>query len=204
MPYANIAEVSTCLSDCIDYCQKHQDIDYCEHHLPHMLDVKNEMKEAWATTDKHFARWKREAGEDKLSWKNLAKLLREVQRKLERIDAIGYPDRRVMYWDEAILENAAREMMDYLAEHTGNIDFAEDYLTRMEQLIDTAHGEHDQSEDALRSYRRFFRQRRDALSNAYHVIGEFRESMRRNLGKDHPDYQSIRWAWSVSPDETVL
>ncbi len=204
MPYANIAEVSACLSDCIDYCQKHQENDYCEHHLPHMLDVREELEQAWATTDKHFARWRREAGEDKLSWKNLAKLLREVQSRLERIDAIGFPDRRVMYWDEAILEAATRHMMDYLAEHTDNIEFAEDYLTRMEQLIDTAHTEHDQSADALRSYTRFFRQRRDALSNAYHILGEFRESMRRNLGKDHPDYQSIRWAWSVSPDETVL
>lgn len=204
MPYANIAEVSSCLSDCIDFCQKHQDDEYCEHHLPRMTGVQNELEEAWETTDTYFARWRQEAGEDKVSWKNLAKLLSEVQRKLERIDALGYPDRRVMYWDEAILENAARRMMDYLAEHTGNIDFAQDYLDRMEQLIDTAHAEHGQSEDALRSYQRFFRQRRDALSNAYHVIGEFRDSMRRNLGKDHPDYQSIRWAWSVSPDQSVL
>lgn len=204
MPYANIAEVSTCLTDCIAFCQEHQDVDYCEHHLPLMLDVQNELKEAWATTDKYFATWRREAGQDKLSWKNLAKLLREVQQRLERIDAIGYPDKRVMYWDEPILERAVREMMAYLAERADDIDFAEDYLTRFEQLLDTAHSEHDESADALRSYQRHFRSRRDALQNAYHVIGEFRDSMRRNRGKDDPEYQKIRWAWSVSPDETVL
>lgn len=204
MPYANISETTACLNDCIDFAKEHQELDYCEHHLPLMLDVRAELKEAWDTTDKYFSKWRREAGEDKVSYKNIAKLLQEIQRRLERIDAIGYPDRRVMYWDEELLEQAVAEMVTYLEEHRDNIDFADDYLTRMEQLLDTAHTEHDQSEDALRAYQRFFRSRRDALSNAYHIIGEFRDSIRRNLGKDHPDYQRIRWAWSVSPDQTVL
>jgi hypothetical protein len=169
-----------------------------------MLDVRAELKESWEITDKYFAAWRREAGEDKVSYKNIAKILQEVQSRLARIDAIGYPDRRVMYWDEELLEQAVAEMVAYLEEHRGNIDFAEDYLTRIDQLLDTAHTEHDQSSDALRSYKRFFRSRRDALSNAYHIIGEFRDSIRRNLGKDHPDYQQIRWAWSISPDQSVL
>lgn len=204
MPYANIAEVRACLTDCLEYCKEHRDLDYCDHYGPQIADVLDEIRQAWASTDKYFAKWRREAGEDKASWKAVAKLLREVQRKLDRVDAIGYPDRRVMYWDEAILESAARQMMDYLAGHADDIDFAEDYLSRFEQLLDTAHNEHGQSADALRNYQRHFRARRDALSNGYHVIAEFRDSMRRRVGTDDPDYQEIRWAWSVSPDETVL
>jgi hypothetical protein len=204
MPYANISETTACLNDCIDYAKEHQDVDYCEHHLPLMLGVRAELTESWDTTDKYFAEWRREAGEDKVIYKSIAKLLQEIQARLERIDAIGYPDSRVMYWDEELLERAVAEMADYLEEHRDNIDFADDYLTRMQQLLDTAHSEHDQSADALRSYQRYFRSRRDALSNAYHIIGEFRDSIRRNLGKDHPDYQHIRWAWSISPDQTVL
>ncbi len=204
MPYANISEVKACLADCLAYCKEHGDVDYCAYYLPQIREVVDDIKEAWTTTDRYFAQWRREAGEDKLSWKNVAKLLREVQGRLQRIDAVGYPDRRVMYWDEEILEAAVREMMDYLSERSDVIDFADDYLNRFDLLLDTAHTEHNQSADALRSYQQHFRARRDTLSNAYHIIAEFRDSMRNHLGKDHPDYQKIRWAWSVSPDETVL
>lgn len=204
MPYANISEVNACLEDCIEFCKSHQDTEYCANYGPQLEEVRNEIANSWEATDKHFSAWRRQLGEDKLNWKHLAKLLREVQQKLERIDAIGYPDKRVMYWDEPLLEQAARAMIDYLEERGADIDFAADDADRLAKLIDVGHDEHEESSDALRNYTRHYRSRRDSLSNGYHVIGEFRDSMRRNLGKDHPDYQSIRWAWSVSPDEAVL
>jgi hypothetical protein len=204
MPYANISEVNACLEDCIAYCEEHQDAEYCVKYGPQLAEARHNISQTWEETDERFNTWRREVGQDKVSWKKLATLLREVQRRLERVDAIGFPDRRVLYWDEPLLEVAARDMIDYLSERQGDIGFAEDYISRMEQLIDVAHTEHGESSDALRSYQRHFRTRRDSLSNAYHVIGAFRDSIRRDLGKDHPDYQSIRWAWSVSPDQRVL
>lgn len=204
MPYASISEVIVCLKDCITYCKEHPERDYCERFAPQLIDLQRELNEAWETSDRRFADWRKETGEDKLSWKKLARTLRDVQNRLEKVDAIGYPNERVMYWDAPVLEKAVDDMVAYLRDRTDDIDFAQDYIDRMEQLRDVAHTEHDESSDALRDYQNHFRARRDTLSQAAHLIGAFRDEMRSHLSEDHSDYQNIRWAWSISPDETVL
>ncbi|MFW5967474.1 MAG: hypothetical protein ACOCV2_08150 [Persicimonas sp.] len=204
MPYANISELSACLNDCIAYCREHPEHDFCARMQPNLVELREELDEAWDVTDARFSLWRREAGEDKLSWKKLARTLRDVQKRLEKIDAIGFPNERVMYWDAPLLEVAVEDMVEYLSEHADDIEFAQDYIEKMERLRDSAHDEHDESREALRSYRRHFRARRDTLAHSAHLIGEFRDAMRNELGEDHDDYQSIRWAWSVSPDHAIF
>jgi hypothetical protein len=204
MAYANIAEINVCLADCLQYCEQNPGAEYCVQYVPQLRRVIADLRQTKLSSDHYYSRWRLEVGDDKRSWKTVATLLREVQVRLKKVDAIGFPDRRVMYWDVPLLEVAARDMMDYLRDRSDDIDFAADYLTRFEQAIATAHGEDDQSEDALHSYRNHIGARRDAVSDATHVITGLRTAMRKELGKDSPEYKSIRWTWALAPDEPVL
>lgn len=204
MAYANIAEVEVCLMDCLQYCENHPGSPYCREFGPRLKAVVANLKSSKASSDHYYSSWRRERGDDKRSWKKVAMLLREVQNELRKIDAVGFPDRRVMYWDAELLEVAIQQMMKYLAAQSDEIDFAPDYLARFEQLLGGAHSEDDDSEQAYRTYQNHIGARRDALADATYLITELRSTMRRDLGVDHPEYQSIRWTWALSPDEPVL
>lgn len=204
MSYANVSELKACLRDCVKFCREHSDRSYCQEHLSRLERGLSELRKRFEMTDQYYARWKAEHREDRQTWKKLAKNLKSVQNKLERIEAIGFPDERVSYWDEERLEAVARNMIDYLREHVDDIEFAEDEADRLERGIDSGHSDHHDNDKAFDTYHRFAQYRGEALSHASQVIAGFRESMRRNLGKDHPDYQEIRWAQSVSPDQSVL
>ena len=204
MPHANVTELRYCLKDCISYCRDHQDKEYCEVHLPRLVEALENLNDAIEKTDRQWGDYKSEFGQGKMAWKDLAKTVREAQRELKSVDAIGYPDREPQYWIEDELVALADELYGYLEERTDSIDFADRYLTKLETQLDAARGEGTEERDALRKYGQFIGARKDAIADCGHVIGGFRESIRRDLGKDHPDYESIRWAQSVAPDKTVL
>lgn len=204
MAYATIAEMEVCLADCVRYCEQNPGSAQCVRFGARLKQVLAEFHATETIADRQFSSWRREEGLDKASWKRVATLLRDVQRELREVDAIGYPDQRVMYWDEELLEAAARQMMDYLRARSADFGFATEYLTRFEQAISAAHGEGQQSGEALRTFHNHVGARREALTNATQLISEVRSFMRKKLGADHPDYRSIRWVWALSPDEPVL
>lgn len=204
MAYANIAEVEVCLQDCLLYCERNPDSVYCLEFGDRLNAVLADLQTSEASSDLHYSSWRRERGADKLSWKKVAMLLREVQDELKKVDAVGYPDRRVMYWDAELLEVAAQQMIKYLSAHREDITFAADFIGRFGQLLGGAHTEDDDSEQAYRTYQNHIGARRDALTDATFLITDLRSSMRRDLGVNDPEYKSIRWAWALSPDEPVL
>lgn len=204
MPHANVTELRYCLKDCISYCEEHEEKEYCEVHLPRLVETLDNLENAIAKTDQKWIKYKSEYGEGKIAWKQLAKTVREAQRELASVDAIGYPDREPQYWIEEELVALVEALQDYLEERKDAIDFADRYLTKLETQLDASDSEETQQVDARRVYSRFVGARKDAIADCGHVIGGFRESIRRDLGKDHPDYESIRWAQSVAPDKSVL
>lgn len=204
MAYANIAEVEVCLQDCLKYCERNPGSVYCLEFGDRLKAVIADLKSSRVSSDQHYSSWRRERGADKRSWKKVALLLREAQNELKKVDAVGYPDRRVMYWDSELLEAAARGMMKYLSAHREDIEFAADYVARFEQQIGGALTEDDDSEQAYQTYQNHIGARRDAMADATFLITDMRSAMRRDLGVDNPEYQSIRWTWALSPDEPVL
>lgn len=204
MAYANIAEVEVCLVDCLQYCEKNAGSPICREFGARLHQVVAALKASKSSSDHYYSSWRRERGDDKRGWKRVAMLLREVQGELRKVDAVGYPDRRVMYWDTELLEVAVQQMMTYLAAHSDEIEFAADFLARLEQQLGSARAEDDDSDQAYRTYQNYIGARRDALADATFLITELRATMRRDLGVEHPDYQSIRWTWALSPDEPVL
>ena len=204
MPHANVTELRYCLKDCISYARSHQDKEYCEVHLPRLVEALENLDASITETDRQWGDYKSEFGQGKMAWKNLAKTVREAQRELASVDAIGFPDREPQYWIEEELVALVEQLHEYLEERTDSIDFADRYLTKLETQLDTAESEGTEERDARREYSRFVGTRKDAIADCNHVIAGFRESIRRDLGTDHPDYQEIRWAQSVAPDKSVL
>lgn len=204
MAYATIAEIEVCLADCIRYCEQNPGSAQCVRYGARLKKVHADFHATEEMAGQQFSTWRREEGLDKASWKRVATLLRDAQRQLREVDAIGYPDQRVLYWDEELLEVAARQMMDYLRARTADFEFAAEYLSRFEQAIGAAHSEGRQSGEALRTFHNHVGARREALTDATQLITEMRAFMRKKLGVSHPDYTSIRWVWAFSPDEPVL
>jgi chromosome segregation ATPase len=201
MANVNVAELRASLKACLEFCREHEDRDYCRRHLPRLKRALNKFQKSRKETDRSFTEWRAEKRREKKSWKALSKTLAATQDELERIDAFGYPDERTRYWDREILEDAVRSMMEYLDEHADAIDFAEKYRDKLERQLDTAKSELDDEGNALDNYTQKVKLRSDAMGTAKEAVAEFRNTLRDELGTDHPEYQSIRWPYELSPDE---
>lgn len=204
MANVNLAELRSALKSCVEFCREHDDRDYCQRHKPLLEGALEDLEESRRETDAYFADWRSEQREQKKAWKDLAKELRRAQKELDRVNAFGYPDQRVMYWDEELLEEAIEEMIAYLQDEGGDYEFADDIASTLERKLELAHDEVGEQKDALRAYRRKVKKRSDAMGGAAQVIGDFRELLRDELGEDDPDYQSIRWPFGISPDEATF
>jgi len=204
MANVNMAELRSALKSCVEFCREHDDREYCQRHKPLLEGALQDLVESRRETDNYFSQWREEQREQKKAWKQLAKDLRQAQKELDRVNAYGYPDQRVMYWDEEVLEEAIEEMVEYLRDHADEYDFAEDMASSLDRKVEIAHDEVDEQQDALRAYRRKVKKRSDAMGGAAQVIGDFRELLRDELGEDDPEYQSIRWPFGISPDEATF
>ena len=204
MPAANMVEIETALRGSIAWCQAHASHRLGAIYGPQLEKAQRRLQDSIGTTDTHYLRWQTEMRQERTAWKHAANLVREIQRSLRRVGAIDYPDERVMYWDHVVFEPHALALLDYLDAHRDVVDSAAEQHDRLTRALETAHAEDDQAEDALKQYKRFIGFRRDALSTAIAVIGEFRAALRRDLGKAHPQYAAISWPYAVSPDEGIL
>lgn len=204
MPHANYMELQRCLEDCITYCDEYPDRPICKRHKARLVETLEQLQRAKSITDREYASWRHEFGENKNQWKQLSKTLKEVQRELNRIDASGFPQLSVGYWDEQRLEDAVKKMQEYLEQNREEIPFADEYLDKFERMFRALNRENKQTAKAFDSFIKYTEFRRKALSQTNHVIADFRSQLRDELGEKHPEYKSIRWAHSVSPDESVL
>ena len=204
MANVNMAELRSALVSCVEFCREHDDRDYCQRHESRLERALQELDESRRETDEYFADWRVEQRQQKKAWKELAKDLREAQSELDRVNAMGYPDERVMYWDEEILEETIEEMIGYLEQHADDWEFAEDLAGTLERKLEFAHAKGEEQKDALRVYQTKVKKRSDAMGGAAQVVRDFRELLRDQLGEDDEDYESIRWPYGISPDEATF
>ena len=202
--YANVFELSKCLDDCIEYCRNHSDQEHARFHLPLLQQARRQLDETTDRAEKEMYDWKAAFGQDKLALKTLSKKLRSIQDQLDKVNAIGYIDQTVMYWDRKPLLAATNEMIDYLREREDALDFAADAADKLERLRDKALNEGEESDRAREEYLRFSKMRADGLITAKETIANFRKALRRELGRSNEDYQAIQWPQQVAPDERVL
>jgi predicted ribosome quality control (RQC) complex YloA/Tae2 family protein len=204
MPNANIIEIEACLQQLGAYCDEHPDLKLVEIYGSRIRDASRKLRKSTRTTDDYYLQWREEDRQDKTAWKKVAAVCREIQRMLERVGALEYPDQVVMYWDDEILGDHADSILAYLDDNREDLDFAAEQYERLERNLDVARKEIADVEEALQNYKRYIGFRRSAMSNASSIIGEFRRAMRRQLGRQHEDYQAIDWPYSIASDETVL
>ncbi len=202
--YANVFELTSCLDDCIAYCDKHPERDHSRFHGPLLRGAKRDLTKSTERADKEFVEWRMESREDRLAWKHLARRVSAIQRKLDAVNAIGYVDQNVNYWDPETLLDVVAEMIRYLREREEDIDFAADEAGQLERLRAKAVSEDDETERALDEYLRFSKMRSDGLTTAKDTIANFRKALRRDLTTRNEDYQAIRWPHQVAPDDRVI
>lgn len=202
--YANIFELTKCLKDCLEYCREHPDREHAEFHKPLLRDALRELEQSTDRANEEFTEWRMENRDEQLAWKHLAKQLRSVQEQLESVNAIGYFDQKVMYWDRRPLAAAVDKMVAYLRDRTDVIDFADKSADKLERQKRKALSEDDEADQALDEYLRTSKMRANGLVRAKETISGFRKALRRDIGRRSEDYQAIRWPQQVAPDQGVL
>lgn len=204
MSNVNFNELQVCLDDCLAYCKKYPERQHVRELEARLIRADQEFKQGIAISDRKFIKWRNESGDEMLQWKHLANQLAAIQRQLKSVNAVGYPSRRVMYWDVELLEVAIMEMISYLRSRVDVISFAQEQLDNLERRLDSCQSEDDDSERALKTYTRHVAMRADGMRMATDNIAAFRRAMRRELGKTSADYKSIRWPFDVATDEPIL
>lgn len=204
MANVNFNELQVCLDDCLAYCKKHPERPHVREMEARLIRADQEFKQGIAISDRKFTVWRDEHGDEMLQRKHLANQLASLQRKLASVNAVGFPSQRVMYWDQELLENAVLAMITYLRARVDVISFAQEQIDVLERRLDNCRGEDDDSERALKNYTRHVALRADGMRMATDTIAAMRRTMRRELGKNSADYQSIRWPFDVASDESIL
>lgn len=204
MPNANLIELETSLKDCLRYCEQQPNSELAKLYYKRLKFVSDQLHQSIKESDQHHARWRTEEREQLVSWKQLAHALRDTQNKLRRIGALGFPEQRIMYWNTDALLRVVAAMDEYLREHADSIEFAIEDADKMQRIISQVNAEAQDEDIALKSFQRFVELRREGIAEAGNMIGEFRQAMRRVLGKRHDDYQNIFWPYAIASDENVL
>ncbi len=202
--YANIFELNKCLKDCISYCEQYPDREHSQFYGPLLRDAQRQLNQSTERANKEFAHWRHENRDDMLAWKHLSKELAATQRDLRRVNAIGFFDQKVDYWDREQLLTAVREMLTYLKKRSDDIDFAAKRIKALERQRSKAQSEVSEADHALGEYVRFSKMRSEALMTTKDTIANFRKTLRRELTVADDDYQGIRWPQQVSPDNQLL
>lgn len=204
MANANVLELETCLDECIAYCATHQKRDFVEFYEPRLLHAKERWYESVEVSDRHYLDWQREFREDRIAWRKLATEYKATQDALRKLNAVGYPDEIVRYWDEDILTAAVEKLVGYLESRKDVISIADERIEALTRGTASAQGEDTAADAALRQFKLQVLFRAEAMGTMTSAIGDFRVAMRRSLGKKSDEYLSIRWPMTVAPDEPVL
>ena len=204
MPNANLVELETSLKDCLRYCERHPESDLARLYHKRLRFVHDQLHESIRESDRQHARWRAEERDHLVAWKQLAHVVRELQNRLRRYDAQDFPAQRILYWDQARLMALVDALRGYLEDHAQGLDFAQEELDRLARAVEKTQAEQQDETTALKAFERFVDLRREGISEAGNLLGEFRVAMRRVLGKKHADYTGIFWPYSIASDENVL
>lgn len=201
--YANRFELEQCVVDALSYCES-SELEHSVNFRRILANAHRDWVNAINVSDKAFIGWKTAEREERLAWKHLAKTVTEIQVMLERVNATGYLDQKVMYWDPPALVPAVDEMIRYLKAELEDIEFAGDQIDLLKRRLSAAQANHRTTLSALAEYKRQARGRSDSMTTLVNTIASFRRAMRREIGKGNAEYQQIRWPYAVASDEAVL
>ena len=204
MANANVLELETCLDECLAYCEAHQKHDFVAFYFPRLAKAKRRWVETVAVSDRHYLTWQRDFRDDRIAWRKLSTEYKATQNALRRVNALGYAEETVRYWDEEILGVAVAEMIAYLEARRDVIEIADERIEALNRAMGSAELEDTAADAALRQFKLHVLFRGEAMGTMVATIGDFRVAMRRTLGKKSDEYRSIRWPMSVEPDEPVL
>ncbi len=202
--YANRFELDQCILDSLAYCARHEDQPTCENFAGLLEKADRDMKKVVANSDSAFITWKHRDRAERLAWKHVARGFGETQEMLRKVNATGFVDQKVMYWDHTRLLPFIEEMIGYLQEEKESIDFAESQAEALKRLRASAQSARRESLAALKEYKRQAQMRSDAMTTLVNTVASFRRALRRDLGRHHEEYQKIRWPYAVASDEAVL
>jgi len=204
MPNVNMADLRSSLRGCVEYCRNHEERDFCQRHLPLLEDALEELVESRKETDEYYAKWRGQRRSHRQAWKSVSSLFAETQQELDRVNAVGYPDQTVRYWDEELLEEVVEEMIEYLEARRDSIESASEYIDKLDRELGKAREELEAKKTALRGYQRRVKKRSDAMAGAAQAIMDFREILEDELGSKHPDYDEIRWPYALTQYEATM
>lgn len=205
MAQANISEVRTCIKQCLSFCETNSDREYCQRHGPKFEDVLDRLESSRLESDEYYKEWRAAIKEQHIKWREVSEELADLQDELERVNAVGFPDQQTRYWDEERLAEVVGEMVDFLESNADDIDIdVEDAVERLERKVDSARETIEREQETRDAYKRIVKKRSEAMQDAAVTIGDFRDELRQVLGADHDEYQSIRWPYSVAPDESLF
>ena len=175
-----------------------------EYFKPRLERAREKWVESVENSDRYYLMWQKEFIEDKQSWRKLGGEFRSIQKELRQLGAEGYPTDPMYHWDEEALAAVAQTMIEYFNERRGQIPEAGEKSERLQRLAEAANDESAESGYALHEFNRHVLFRAEAMGTLSSVLSDFRQSLRRDLGKHNELYRSIRWPISLSPDERVL
>lgn len=204
MATANTIELETCMKQCLAYCEVHPEHEFVAYHMPRLKRADEKYRRIVRESDQKFIQWRREEQQDKLAWKKLGGQARSTQRTLKRVNAVDYPTEKLHHWDEEKLVNLVERLMAFLDARRDSIDEAASLYESLERALDVARDEESDEHSAFDDYSRHASARAAVYGTISNALGNFRESMRRYLGRDHEEYKSIRWPITLMPDQTVL
>lgn len=203
MSNANFIELETCIAHCIDYCAGHQTLDFVEIYEPRLIHARARFDEGIEVSDRKYLVWQSAVTDETRAWKTVATQLKALQKDIARMGTTNFPDKNVMYWDTEILTASVNELFAFISTFAEK-DELQSEVDRLKRALDSAAAKRVISGEKVSDYSRFSRMRSQSLGTLNATLGDFRKSMRRNLGNEHEDYLSIRWPMTLAPDDRIL
>ncbi len=203
MSNANFIELETCIEHCINYCATHKSLDFVEIYEPRLVYARTRFDEGVETSDKKYLVWQSAVADETRAWKSVASQLKMLQKEIASMGCSDYPSERIMYWDTEILSDSVAQLLTFIDSFEEKAELKED-VDKIKRGLSAAQSKRILSHEKVSEYSRFSRMRSEALGTLNATLGDFRKSMRRNLGKQSEDYNAIRWPMTLAPDERIL
>ena len=203
MSNANFIELETCIAHCLEYCASHPSHDFVEIYEPRLVHARARFEEGVEVSDRKYLVWQSAVADETRSWKNVAAQFKALQKEISRMGTTDFPNRSIMYWDTEILTDSVNALFEFLKTFAEKDELQND-IDRLKRALDTSMAKHATTEEKVSDYSRFSRMRSESLGTLNATLGDFRKSMRRNLGTDHAEYLSIRWPMTLAPDDRIL
>ena len=199
MPNVNLFELSSCLDSLLSFMERFPRKPYAEH-TDRIRRVRADFRTTLAQTDADYTHWRLGVGQGMSAFKQMQAAFKQLQARLQDEGAVGWPEAEVKYLEAEQAAAVTLEMIGFLQEHQEALDFGESEAARLIRLLEGALQEDRDESVSMDKYLRASMGRKLVMEQAIELIQEVRPLVRRDLGREHPDYQGISWPATVAPD----